>query len=145
MNVFRISLLGVLVALLAFRPADPLEEKINYDEFFEEFFTYFNAHDWESMADMYAETAEFKDPALGFGVHNKTRAEFIQQYTELAEMIPDVQDSVVSIYPSGEHVTIEFISTGTAPDGQKFMLPICAILKIEGGLIVKDYVYYDNF
>lgn len=145
MKLFRICLLGVLVALLAFRSTEPSTEKTDYEKFFEEFFTHFNAHDWESMAAMYSETAEFKDPALGFGIHKKTREEFIQQYTELSEMIPDVKDSVVSIYPSEEHVIVEFISTGTAPDGERFMLPICAIIKIEDGLITKDFVYYDNF
>lgn len=118
----------------------------DYDAFFQEFFGHFNNHDWESMANMYVEVAEFKDPILGIGTFQKTRAATIAQYTELSQMIPDVRDSVVQIYPSRDkHVIVEFISTGTMPDGTTFTLPLCAIMQIENGLITKDYVYYDNF
>ena len=32
-----------------------------------QYFAYFNQHDWDSMAEMYTETADFKDPSLGVG------------------------------------------------------------------------------
>ncbi len=123
--------------------SDP--KPVDYENFCKVFFDNFNAHDWEALSEMYAETAEFKDPSLGTGVYMKTREDFVKKYTELSSMIPDVQDSVVAIYPSGKSVIVEFISTGTAPDGTKFTLPLCAILTIENGLITKDYIYYDNF
>lgn len=137
--------LGALVVCLAF--AGPTSEtgSENYEQFFEEFFGHFNDHNWEAMSMLYAETAEIKDPSVGTEAFLQTRKDFISHYTELAEMIPDVKDSVVNIYPSGQSVTVEFVSSGTAPDGTKFELPICAILTFEDGLIVKDYVYYDNF
>ena len=122
------------------KPSNP-----NYQDFLSTFFGHFNNHDWEAMSLMYASEAEFKDPSLGPGVHLRSRSDFIEHYEVLQEMIPDVKDSVVGIYPSGNSVVVEFISTGTAPDGSKFELPICAILTIEKGLITKDYVYYDNF
>ena len=118
----------------------------DYEAFFQEFFGHFNNHDWESMANMYTEVAEFKDPALGIGSFERSRAATIAHYTELSQLIPDVRDSVLQIYPSGDkNVIVEFISTGTAPDGTTFTLPLCAIMQIENGLITKDYVYYDNF
>ncbi|MEM0993266.1 MAG: nuclear transport factor 2 family protein [Bacteroidota bacterium] len=118
----------------------------DYETFFHEFFGHFNDHDWESMASMYSEVATFKDPSLGIGTFQRTRAATIAQYTALSQMIPDVRDSVLHIYPSGDqHVIVEFISMGTAPDGTAFTLPLCAIMEIENGLITKDYVYYDNF
>ena len=40
---------------------------------------------------------------------------------------------------------VEFVSTGTAPDGTKFELPIVSIFTIEEGMITKDWTYYDNF
>lgn len=50
------------------------------------------------------------------------------------------------MYPSGEnHIIVEFVSSGTAPDNSKFELPICTIFTIENGLITKDFTYYDNF
>ena len=94
---------------------------------------------------MYAEKAKFKDPALGPGIHIRTRSEFVEHYVALEEMIPDVQDSVINFYPCGNTVVVEFISTGTGPDGERFQLPICAILTIEDGFIARDYTYYDNF
>ncbi|WP_198412578.1 nuclear transport factor 2 family protein [Kaistella antarctica] len=52
---------------------------------------------------------------------------------------------MIQIYPSGnQHIIVEFISRGTAPDNTKFELPICTIFTIENGLITKDFTYYDN-
>jgi ketosteroid isomerase-like protein len=57
-----------------------------------------------------------------------------------------LKDEVKAVYPSGEnHIIVEFISTGTAPDNSKFELPICTIFTIENGKITKDFTYYDNF
>jgi ketosteroid isomerase-like protein len=98
------------------------------------------------MANMYAETADFKDPALGKGIIKQTREQIIKKYGELSQLFPDLKDEVVSIYPSGnKHVIVEFISRGTAPDSSKFELPICTVFTIENGLITKDFTYYDNF
>ena len=111
-----------------------------------EFFTHFNNHEWEKMAGLYTDPAEFKDPSFGNGVVKQARTEIIRKYTDLNSVFKDIQDQVVAIYPSGEkNVIVEFISSGTAPDGLKFELPICTIFTIEAGLITKDFTYYDNF
>jgi len=111
-----------------------------------QYFELFNNHEWTKMADMYTETAEFKDPSLGQGIVKQTRQQIIEKYTGLSEMFPDVKDQIIQTYPSGEnHIVVEFISTGTAPDGSKFELPICTIFTIENGLITKDFSYFDNF
>ena len=109
-------------------------------------FEHFNQHDWEAMANLYVEDALFKDPAYGIELVKKSREETIAHYTGLSEMFPDVHDEVIGIYPSGEKkVIVEFVSTGSSPDGDSFKLPICAVMTIENGKIVKDCVYYDNF
>ncbi|NER16603.1 nuclear transport factor 2 family protein [Spongiivirga citrea] len=109
-------------------------------------FLHFNNHEWEKMAGMYPENAEILDPSLGLEVVNQTRTETIAKYKALNEVFSNIHDQVVNIYPSGEkHVIVEFISTGTAPDGTSFRLPICTIMTIENGIITKDYTYYDNF
>lgn len=109
-------------------------------------FEYFNSHDWEKMAGMYIEVSDFKDPSLGQGIVKQTRQQIIEKYSGLSEMFPDVKDEIIQIYPSGDkHIIVEFISTGTAPDGTKFQLPICTIFTIENGQITKDFTYYDNF
>ncbi len=111
-----------------------------------QYFEHFNNHDWTKMANMYSETADFKDPSLGQGIVKQTRQQIIDKYSELNEVFPDLHDQVVQIYPSGDqHIIVEFISTGTAPDGSKFELPICTILTIENGVITKDFSYFDNF
>lgn len=108
-------------------------------------FERFNQHDWEGMAALYTDTAEFKDPSFGKGVVKQTRAETVKKYKDLNVMFTNFRDSVTAMYPSGDkHVTVEFISKGTAPDGTVFELPICTILTIENGFITKDFTYYDN-
>lgn len=112
----------------------------------DQYFAHFNNHDWEKMAGMYAETAAFKDPSLGQGIVTQTREQTIQKYSELNEIFPDLQDTIIQVYPSGEqHAIVEFVSSGTAPDGSEFRLPICTIFTFENGKIVKDFTYYDNF
>jgi ketosteroid isomerase-like protein len=111
-----------------------------------QYFEYFNKHDWKKMADMYTETADFKDPSFGKGIVKQTRKQTEDKYAELNKIFPDLHDKIVKIYPSGEnHIVVEFISTGTAPDNSKLELPICTVFTIENGLITKDFTYFDNF
>jgi ketosteroid isomerase-like protein len=108
-------------------------------------FEHFNKHDWQTMAALYTETAEFKDPSFRKETVKQTRLQTVQKYSEMQKMMPDIRDSIVAVYPSGDkHVVIEFISTGTAPNGKKFSLPICSVLTIENGFITRDFTYYDN-
>lgn len=108
-------------------------------------FQHFNSHNWQAMASLYSDTADFKDPSLGTGIVKQTRQQTVEKYAELNKMFPDIKDSVVQVYPSGEkYVTVEFISKGTAPDGTAFELPICTVLTIEKGIITKDCTYYDK-
>jgi ketosteroid isomerase-like protein len=98
------------------------------------------------MANMYTETADFKDPTLGPGIVKQTRQQIIDKYSGLNEVFPDIHDQIIQVYPSGDkHIIVEFVSTGTAPDNSKFELPICTIFTIENGLIIKDFTYFDNF
>lgn len=108
-------------------------------------FVEFNKHDWQKMANLYIENAEFKEPSSGMKLHKKSRAQIVKEYSELQKMFPDVQDSVVSVYPSGKNnVIVEFVSKGTNPDQSKFELPICTIFTIENGKITQDFTYFDN-
>ena len=108
-------------------------------------FDYFNQHDWTKMAGLYSDPAEFLDPAFGQKAVTQTRQQTIKKYTEMEAVSKDIHDEVVQIYASSEkNVTVEFVSSGTAPDGIKWSLPICTIFTIENGLITKDHTYYDN-
>lgn len=108
-------------------------------------FERFNQHDWEGLAALYTDTAEFKDPSFGKGIVKQTRAETVKKYKELNALFTNFRDSVIGVYPSGDkYVTVEFISKGTAPDGTLFELPICSILTVENGFISNDFTYYDN-
>ena len=111
-----------------------------------QYFEHFNKHDFAKMANMYAETTDFKDPSLGQGIVKQTRQQTIEKYTALANIFPDLHDEVIQTYPSGDnHIIVEFVSSGTGPDKVKFELAICSILTIEKGLITKDFTYFDNF
>jgi ketosteroid isomerase-like protein len=118
----------------------------NNETLVKRYFEYFNNHDWTKMANMYAETSDFKDPSLGQGIVQQTRQQVIDKYSELNKIFPNIHDQVIQMYPSGDkHIIIEFVSSGTAPDNSTFTLPICTILTIENGLITKDFSYFDNF
>ena len=118
----------------------------NNEKLVKTYFEHFNNHDFVKMANMYAETTDFKDPSLGQGVIKQTRQQTIEKYTELAKVFPDLHDQVIQTYSSGDnHVIVEFISSGTALDKTKFELAICTILTIENGIITKDFTYFDNF
>lgn len=106
-------------------------------------FAAFNRHDWDSMAGYYADPALFLDPSFGMEYVSKTRKETAAKYRELATMFPDIRDEVVGMYPSGDKVTVEFISTGTMGDTSAFKLPIITVLTFKDGLIVRDATYYD--
>ena len=110
-----------------------------------ELFVHFNNHDWQKMADLYTENPEFKEPTSGMKPQLKSRAQIVKEYREMQSMFPDVQNSVVAVYPSGKNkVIVEFVSKGTNPDKTKFELPICTIFTKENGKITKDYTYFDN-
>jgi len=110
-----------------------------------QYFEHFNNHDWEKMANMYLPVAEFKDPTLGPGIVKQSRKQIIYKYSQLGEIFPDVKDNIVEIYHVGENkVIVEFVASGTAPDGERFELAICTIFTIENGLISKDFSYFDN-
>ncbi len=118
----------------------------NNEKLVQQYFAYFNQHDWDKMAGMYTENADFKDPSLGPGMVKQTRKQIAAKYQELSQLFPDIKDEIVNIYPAGENnIIVEFISTGTAPDKSTFKLPVCTIFTIENGLITKDFTYYDNF
>ena len=109
-------------------------------------FEYFNAHDWEKMVSLYSDPAEFKDPSYGTDLVTKTRKEIVIKCEELLRMSPDIKDEIVAVYPSGDkHVIVEFISSGIDPDGSEWKLPLVTIFTIEGGMITKDFTYYDDY
>ena len=111
-----------------------------------QYFEHFNNHEWTKMADMYLDTAEFKDPSLGQGIVKQTRQQIVDKYSDLNKIFLDLHDQVIQIYPSGDkHIIVEFVSSGTVPDNTKFDLPICTIFTIENGMITKDFSYFDNF
>jgi predicted SnoaL-like aldol condensation-catalyzing enzyme len=143
MKQFILLILGLTV--LSCSNPGTLEIKSN-EKLIRQYFQYFNQHNWQKMSELYADPAVFKDPSLGTGKVKQQRAEIIRKYRELSQMFPDVKDKIVNLYHSGnDHIIVEFISTGTAPDRSEFKLPVCTIFKIESGLITEDFTYYDNF
>lgn len=118
----------------------------NNETLIRQYFEHFNRHEWDKMARLYSQTADFKDPSLGTDIIKQTRQQIEEKYAELNEIFPDLHDEIIQMYPSGDqHMIVEFVSTGTAPDGSRLHLPICTIFTIEGGEITKDFTYYDNF
>ncbi|NBB26913.1 nuclear transport factor 2 family protein [Cellulophaga sp. BC115SP] len=114
------------------------------EAFVKTYFEHFNRHDFKSMAAMYVDSADFKDPSFGNGTVKQSQQQTIAKYTELAKMFPDIRDSVISVYPSdSNHIIVEFISKGSMPSNT-FELPICTIFTLQNGKITKDFTYYNN-
>ena len=106
-------------------------------------FDAFNRHDWNAMTNYYSESASFLDPSFGHEYITKSRQETAAKYAEMQKMFPDIHDELVGVYPSGDKVIVEFVSTGSISDSVKFSLPIVTVLTFENGLIIKDATYYD--
>lgn len=136
--IFTLLIIMILVSC-----KDEAQEKSD-QKIIETYFEYFNQHEWKKMASMYADSVQMRDPSFGSEIVIQSQTDIETKYAELAKMIPDVQDKVVAIYPSGKNYIVEFISTGTGPDGVKFELPICTIFTIENGKIIRDFTYYDE-
>lgn len=146
----RIAFLGLLLVTLfccnnSNQNSNTMENSAANKKIIEQYFKYFNSHEWQKMANMYIDQPEMKDPAYGIKNVKMTKADIVKKYSELNQMIPDLQDNIINMYYSGDNVIVEFESSGTAPDGSKFTLPICTIFEIKEGKITKDLTYYDNF
>lgn len=107
-------------------------------------FEAFNKHDWQKMAGCYANPAEFLDPSYGMEYVKKTHQDLVEKYSEMQKMFPDIKDDLVNVYAAGDKVIVEFVSSGSLPGGEKWKLPICTILTVKDGKIIRDATYYDQ-
>lgn len=123
-------------ALCACTTAQTPTEKHQTGEIAAAVFEAFNAHDWERMESLYADSVRLQDPAFP-GVKTGKLG-----LTDFYRSVPDIHDEVKNIFVEGNVAVVEFVSTGTIND-QKFSLPICTVLTIENGLVVRDNTYYD--
>lgn len=140
--MMRVFLVFVGISLLAIGCNKSDEDK--NVEVVNAMFEAFNQHDWQKMAAFYSDDASFLDPSYGPDYVTKTREEIASKYAELEKLFPDIHDQVIGMYPSGDKVTVEFVSTGTLTDSLKLKLPIITVLTFKDGLIIKDATYYDQ-
>jgi predicted SnoaL-like aldol condensation-catalyzing enzyme len=104
----------------------------------------FNRHDWAKVAGFYADSSLFLDPCYGRDFVLKTRQNVVDRYWGMQKEMPDIRDSVLNAFADGDKIAIEFIITGSLPDGTKIRIPTCDIWEMKSGLIIKDACYYDN-
>lgn len=140
-SLYKLSALLIVCCLVYC--ANPSNE---HEATIKQYFGFFNEHNWDKMAELYADSALFKDPDIGYYGKIMSQKAIVAKYSELAEMFPNVKDSVTAIYTdkSKNVVTVEFISTGTDSSGISFNLPICTVFKFENGKIKEDFTYYNN-
>jgi SnoaL-like domain len=91
------------------------------------YFATFNRHNWQKLAEFYADIVMLKDPAFSELPIKQSKVEIRKKYEFLQQIIADVHESVVKIYATKNHVIVEFLSKGKAPDGLKSSLTICII------------------
>jgi ketosteroid isomerase-like protein len=146
-NVWTVLLISVLLLTASCAGKNTSSEQTDKNELIvKQYFEHFNNHEWQKMADMYIDNAEFKDPSVGTEVFKMSKRAVVTKYSELANMFPDLKNSVIKTYPSGDkNIIVEFVTVGTAPDSSVMVLPICTIFTVENGKITKDLSYYDNF
>lgn len=137
-------LCGLLLAACNNKTTEPVKDPgADNQKVVTQLFEHFNKHEWEKMAALYIDSAEFKDPAYGLRIVKQARSQIAGHYQELNNFMPDISLTNVVLYPSGDkHVVAEFVSVGTSGT-TKIELPICTIFTIENGKITKDYTYYD--
>ncbi len=145
MRFIFLVLLSSMISCSGKNDTDIKAKSVDNIKLVNEFYMHFNSHDWQKMASMYADTSYFKDPSFGTDLVIMTPVQIAEKYAALGKIFPDLKDSLIATYPSGDkHVFVEFISTGTGPDGSQLYLPIATVFKIENGKITQDYTYYDN-
>ena len=141
---FSILLCGLLLAACNNKTNEPVKDPAaDNQKVITRLFEHFNKHEWEKMAALYIDSAEFKDPAYGLKTVKQSRKFIADHYQQLNTFMPDISVTNVLLYPSGDkHVVAEFVSVGTS-GSMKIELPICTIFTIDNGMITKDYTYYD--
>ena len=68
-----------LVLLLLLSCVNPSTSSNENQKIVERYYELFNKHQWEGMAKMYSEKAAFKDPSLGTGVVEQSRAQIAKK------------------------------------------------------------------
>jgi ketosteroid isomerase-like protein len=136
------NLMVIFFALIACN-AEIKKEEQNV-ETVKRMFEAFNAHDWAKMYSYYTTDARYLDPAFGIDYVTKTEQEIVGKYEGMEKYFPNIHDELLGLYPSGDKVTVEFISSGKAADGTSFKLPIVSVLTLKDGKIIMDATYYDN-
>ncbi|MEM8560429.1 MAG: nuclear transport factor 2 family protein, partial [Bacteroidota bacterium] len=115
-------------------------------------FDAFNRHDLDAMAALYADDAVIESP--DFEAPRRGPAGIRETYAPYFEGSPDIHDEVTLMFGSGDHVAVEFVSSGTmthlGPDDppvmqdKAFAIQIAAMLEVRDGKIVRDVTYFDQ-
>jgi len=109
-----------------------------------DFFSAFNAHNWDLATSYYVDSAIFLDPSISASYVKMSRNQVKQKYVELQTAASDVKDSVVSMYSVNNVVVVQFISTGTF-GGFIARSPICTVFTLnDSNKISVDATYYDK-
>lgn len=106
-------------------------------------FAAFNQHDWQKMANFYAQDATFLDPSYGTAWVKKTKEELIANYAGMEKGAPDIKDTITSIFAADDKVSVQFTASGTT-EGQEWSVQISTILTFKDGKIISDATYYDK-
>ncbi|MDR2125254.1 MAG: nuclear transport factor 2 family protein, partial [Prevotellaceae bacterium] len=102
-NVWTVLLISVLLLTASCAGKNTCSEQTAKNELtVKQYFEHFNNHDWQKMADMYIDNAEFKDPSVGIASFTMTKPEIVAKYSELSSMFPDLKDRVIQTYLSGD-------------------------------------------
>src|SRR5690606_4709697 len=87
-EIYIMKILIPLVIIIFASCNNHKQQNMN-EKIVKQYFEHFNNHEWTEMANMYAETSEFKDPSLGQGIVKQTRQQIIAKYSQLNEFFPD--------------------------------------------------------
>ncbi|HMP94965.1 MAG TPA: nuclear transport factor 2 family protein, partial [Phnomibacter sp.] len=80
MQKLAAACLGLMLLHACRQPPPATSAGLQNQQLVMQYFEHFNNHAWDKMAAMYADTASFKDPALGNDLVRQTRAEIAAKY-----------------------------------------------------------------
>ena len=111
-----------------------------------------NKHDTVSLGSFYAADVEVE--SSNWDGIKKGRSEAVTVYTRYFMGTPSLAHVLKHIYISGDHVILEYVSSGIfehpepgTPDymkGKKYELKNCTILSFKNGKIIRQVNYFDQ-
>ncbi len=100
----------------------------------------YNAKDADSLAELYRPDARYWS---ALGDWREGLPAIRAHIEDLHRELPDEQMTVKALVTDGEAVVVEFVSSGTAPSGNRYEIEFTEVIQLAEGKIASVKVYLD--